>query len=118
VDGAAGTRWTAEGPVDETADFTLELDAPHRVSGLRLAPGSREGGPADFRLEGSVDGQAWLPLGPVTWAGPLFWTGVELLRNSRPEWAVRFPPATVRAIRIRPAAPAPTWSIAEITVFE
>jgi hypothetical protein len=43
---------------------------------------------------------------------------VELLRKSRPEWAVTFPPATVRYVRIRPAAPAPTWAVAEIIAFE
>ncbi len=118
VDGDAGTRWTAEGPVDGTVSFTLALDRPRRLTGLRLVPGSREGGPAEFVLAGSADGQAWQPFEPTTWAGPLFWTGAELLRNSRPEWAVTFPPATVRYIRIRPAAPAPTWAIAEITAFE
>ncbi len=117
VDGEARTRWTAEGPVDGTVSFTLALDRPRRLTGLQLVPGSREGGPAEFVLAGSVDGQAWQPLA-ATWAGPLFWTGAELLRNSRPEWAVAFPPAVVRYVRIRPAASAPTWSIAEITAFE
>jgi hypothetical protein len=84
VDGDAGTRWTAEGPVDGTVSFTLALDRPRRLTGLRLVPGSREGGPAEFVLAGSADGQAWQPLEPTTWAGPLFWTGAELLRNSRP----------------------------------
>ncbi len=118
VDDDPRTRWTAGGPVDHTTTFTVELDRPHRVAGLRLSPGSREGGPADFVLEGSVDGVVWQPLEPRTWAGPLYWTGTELLRNSRPEWSVTFPPAMVRAIRIRPAAPAPTWSIAEISAVE
>jgi F5/8 type C domain len=118
VDGDPRTRWTADGPVDPTASFTLELDRPRRLTGFRLVPGSREGGPAEFVLEGSTDARAWQPLEPRTWAGPLFWTGAELLRNSRPEWAVTFPPATVRYVRIRPAAPAPTWTIAEITAFE
>jgi hypothetical protein len=31
---------------------------------------------------------------------------------------VTFPAATVRYVRIRPAAPAPTWAIAEITAVE
>jgi hypothetical protein len=118
VDGDGRTRWMAVGPVDGTVSFTLALDRPRRLAGLRLVPGSREGGPAEFVLAGSADGQAWQPLAPTTWAGPLFWTGAELLRNSRPEWAVTFPPVTVRYIRIRPAAPAPTWAIAEITAFE
>jgi hypothetical protein len=104
--------------VDPTASFTVELDRARRVRGLRLSPGSRDGGPADFALDGSVDGVSWQPLEPRTWAGALYWTGAELLRNSRPEWAVTFPPATVRLIRIRPVAPAPTWAIAEIAAFE
>jgi hypothetical protein len=118
VDGNDRTRWTAGGPVDPTTSFTVELDAPHRVTGLEVTPGSREGGPSDYAVEGSPDGRTWVPLAPVTWAGPLFWSGAELLRNSRPEWAVAFPAATLRAIRIRPAGPAPTWSIAEIKLFE
>ncbi len=118
VDGKPATRWTAGGPVTEHTSVTVELDRPRALTGLRLTPGSREGGPADFALDGSSDGQAWTPLGPATWAGPLYWTGAELLRNSRSEWAVTFPAATVRYLRIRPAAPAPTWSIAEITAFE
>jgi F5/8 type C domain len=118
VDGNDRTRWTAGGPVDPTTSFTIELDAPHRVTGLEVTPGSREGGPSDYAVEGSPDGRTWVPLAPVTWAGPLFWSGSELLRNSRPEWAVAFPAATLRAIRIRPAGPAPIWSIAEIRLFE
>ena len=118
IDDDGRTRWTAGGPVDGTVSFTLALDRARRVTGLRLVPGSREGGPAEFVLAGSADGQTWQPLEPVTWAGPLFWTGEELLRNSRPEWAVSFPPVTVRYVRIQPAAPAPTWAIAEITAFE
>jgi hypothetical protein len=118
IDGDARTRWTAGGPVDGTASFTVELDRSRRVMGVEVVPGSREGGPADYVVEGSADGQAWASIGSATWAGPLFWSGAELLRNSRPEWAVTFPPAPLRAIRLRPAAPAPTWSIAEITLFE
>ena len=118
VDDDPRTRWTAGGPVDHTASFTVELVSPRRLRGLRLAPGSRDGGPADFALDGSADGVTWQALEPRTWAGPLYWTGAELLRNSRPEWAVTFPPAIVRLIRIRPTAPAPTWSIAEISAFD
>lgn len=118
VDGDARTRWMAPGPVDGATTFTLDLQAPRSLAGLRLTPGSREGGPADFTLEGSEDGQTWRPLEPRTWIGPLYWTGAELLRNSRPEWAARFPPTTVRYVRIRPAAPARTWSITEITALE
>jgi hypothetical protein len=118
IDGEPRTRWMAPGPVDGTTTFTLDLGQLRPLAGLRLTPGSREGGPADFGLEGSVDGQSWRALEPRRWAGPLYWTGAELLRNSRPEWAVRFPPTTLRYVRVRPAAPAPTWSIAEITAVE
>jgi F5/8 type C domain-containing protein len=118
VDGDPRTRWMALGPVDSATTFTLDLGQPQPLAGLRLTPGSREGGPADFALEGSEDGQTWRPLEPRTWAGPLYWTGAELLRNSRPEWAVRIPPTTARYVRIRPAAPARTWIIAEITALE
>jgi hypothetical protein len=118
VDGEPGTRWTAGGPVDPTVSFTLELGGLRRIVGLRLVPGSREGGPGEFVLEGSADGGTWQTLTPRMWAGPLYWTGAELLRNSRSEWAVTFPAVTARYVRIRPAAPAPTWAIAEITTFE
>jgi hypothetical protein len=118
VDEDPATRWTAGQAVDHTASFTVDLGRPRPLRGLRLAPGSREGGPSDFRLDGSADGVVWRPLEPETWTGPLYWTGSELLRNGRPEWSVSFPPVTVRAVRIRPAAPAPTWSIADITAFE
>jgi hypothetical protein len=118
IDGDARTRWTAGGPVDSTASFTLELGRPRRLGGVRLVPGSREGGPADFLVEGTADGLTWRPIEPRTWAGPLYWTGSELLRNSRPEWGVAFAAVTLRALRIRPAAPAPIWTIAELTVME
>jgi len=118
VDGDERTRWTTAGPVDSTTSFTVELNGPRRVTGLEVTPGSREGGPADYLVEGSADGTGWAPMAPTTWAGPLFFSGTELLRNSRPEWAVTFLPAALRAIRIRPVGPAPTWAIAEIRMFE
>jgi hypothetical protein len=118
IDGAPETRWTTAGPVDPGTTFTVDVGQRRSVAGLRLTPGSREGGPADFALEGSVDGETWRPLAPLTWVGALYWTGAELLRNSRPEWAARFPLTTVRYVRIRPAAPARTWSIAEITALD
>jgi hypothetical protein len=118
IDGDAQTRWAAGGPVDATTSFTVDLGGPQRVTGLEVTPGSREGGPTDYAVEGSTDGRQWAPLPAIRWAGPLFWSGAELLRNSRPEWAVTFPPAILRAIRIRPVASAPSWSIAEITIFD
>jgi hypothetical protein len=54
----------------------------------------------------------------VEWAGPLYWSGYELIRNGRREWTVVFPRVTLRHLRIRPAAPARTWDIEEIDLFE
>lgn len=62
VEGDPRTRWTADGPVDATVSFTLDLAQPWRLTGLRLVPGSREGGPAEFVLESSADARAWQPL--------------------------------------------------------
>lgn len=69
-------------------------------------------------LEGSADGIAWITLGPSMWAGALYWTGSELLRNSEQGWAFVFPPARVRHVRVRPSRPSPTpWIVAELDCF-
>src|SRR5262249_35605820 len=58
VDGNDRTHWTASGAVDPTTSFTVELDGPRRVTGLGVIPGSRDGGPADYTVEGLADGGA------------------------------------------------------------
>ena len=56
-----------------------------------MVPGTRDGGPAAFTLERSLDGLQWTRIEPTEWVGPLYWTGYELLRNSLNEWTVVFP---------------------------
>jgi hypothetical protein len=118
IDGRRHTRWSSAGPAGSTTSLTIDFGTPHRIRQVQVRPG---GPPAqDPRLWGSVDGAAWRPLGPVHWAGPLFWTGSELLRNGTSEWVVAFPPVEIRYLRLGaplPAGPAP-WSLFEVDCFE
>jgi hypothetical protein len=118
LDGDPRTRWSAGRAVDPSVHVTVDLGATQRIAGVRLQPGSREGGPSTFVIEGSTDGVTWRRLEPLAWAGPLYWTGYELLRNSRQEWAGTFPPTAVRYLRLRPAESAPRWEIEEVAVYE
>jgi hypothetical protein len=118
LDGDPGTRWSAGAPVSPDIFVTLDLAQVRPVGGLRIVPGSRDGGPPTLALESSPDGLTWAALGPTEWAGPLYWTGYELLRNSRREWTVAFPQVRLRYLRIRPAIAARTWDIEEIDLFE
>jgi hypothetical protein len=53
------------------------------------------------------------------WAGSLYWTGSELLRNGGPKWAVVFPRTALRYLRVSPAGPLrDPWAIAEIDCLE
>ncbi len=117
-DGDSRARWSAGGPVTPETTVTLDLGQARPVAGLRMMPGSRDAGPSAFVLEGSADGLAWAPVGPLEWAGPLYWTGYELIRNGRREWTVVFPRVTVRHVRLRPAGAARTWDIERIDLFE
>ena len=118
LDGDFRTRWSAGGPVTPEATVMLDLGRARRVAGLRTRPGSRDAGPSTFVLDGSPDGRVWSAVGPLEWAGPLYWTGYELIRNGRREWTVVFPPTTLRYLRVRPTAPARTWDIEELDLFE
>ena len=117
LDGDRWTRWTARGPVDPTAAFTVDLGEVRPLTGVRLVHADREGEPEGYVVETSVDGRAWAAPGPLTWAGRLYWTGAELLRNGRTEWAVTFPRTPARYLRVRPADRAPGWEIAELEGF-
>ena len=112
------TRWSAAGHVSPETFVTLDLGQTRPAAGLRMMPGSRDAGPAAFALESSPDGLTWSPVGPLEWAGPLYWTGYELIRNGRREWTVVFPRIALRHLRVRPAAAARTWDIEEIDLFE
>ncbi len=118
LDGNSLTRWSAEHAVDPSVHVTVDLGVARRIARVRILPGSRDGGPSKLGIEGSTDGVAWIRLEPLEWAGELYWTGYELLRNSRREWAVAFPSTTVRYLRLRPAESAPRWDIEEVAVFE
>jgi F5/8 type C domain len=102
VDGRRQTRWSAGRRPDADARFTVDLARPRRIQGIRVVPGSNAGGPTAYIVEGSLDGSTWRRLEPETWAGPLFWSGSELLRNGGEEWAVTFPATEVRYVRLRP----------------
>jgi hypothetical protein len=118
LDGDPRTRWSAVGPVAPDTAVTLDLGRARSVAGLRMIPGSRDAGPSAFALEGSPDGLAWWPVGPSEWAGPLYWTGSELVKNGRREWTVVFPKTTLRHLRVRPTMAARTWDVEEIELFE
>ena len=94
--------------------FAVDLGAVRRVRAVELRPAL-----AEIRLEGSRDGVEWIPIGPVHWAGPIFWTGWELLRAGGHRWTVSFSPVGLRHLRLRPvqAARSP-WAIEELRIFD
>ena len=118
LDGDRRTRWSAGTPLGPDVVVTLDLGRPSPVGGLRMVPGTRDGGPAAFTLERSFDGLQWTPIERTEWVGPLYWTGYELLRNSLNEWTVAFPRVDLRFLRIRPALAARTWDLDEIDLLE
>jgi hypothetical protein len=94
----------------------VDLGRRREIRGVEVRPGipGRE-----LRLQGSLDGVAWTPLEPAVWAGSLYWTGSELLRNGGPKWAVVFPRTALRYLRVSPAGPLrDPWAIAEIDCLE
>lgn len=119
IDGDPATVWTAPGPAGPDTSLTLDLRTARVVGRVRVRPGVEGGGLADLRLEGSTDGIVFSPLGPIAWAGALYWTGHELLRSGPHAWEVAFPPARLRYLRLHPAAARPgPWVIREIECFE
>ncbi len=120
IDGDRRTRWKTAGPAGSGVSFTLDLGRTHEVSGVRLTPGTRGGGPTDFEVEGSTDRIGWVRLEPLEWAGPLYWSGSELLRYGTREWAVEFPATSVRYLRLRPLGgpDGRPWGIEEIECFD
>jgi hypothetical protein len=116
IDGDRRTRWTSREPGRPGLSVTLDLGRPRALRGVEVRPGipGRE-----LRLHGSLDGVAWTALEPTTWAGSLYWTGSELLRNGGPKWAALFPRTSLRFLRIGPAGPLrDPWTIAEIDCLE
>lgn len=116
IDGDRSTRWVSRGPGGPELAVTLDLGQPRELRGVEVRPGlpGRE-----LRPSASVDGVTWTPLEPVAWAGSLYWTGSELLRNGGPRWAGAFPRTSLRYLRLSPAGPLQgPWTIAEVEGLE
>jgi hypothetical protein len=116
LDGDRRTQWVSRGPGRPELEVTLDLARPRELRGVEVRPGipGRE-----LRLWGSQDGVAWTALEPLSWAGSVYWTGSELLRNGGAKWAVVFPRTRVRFLRLSPAGPLrDPWAIAEIDCLE
>jgi F5/8 type C domain-containing protein len=116
VDGDRGTAWTSGRPGGPDTAITIDLGRPQAVRSVEVRPGlpGRE-----LRLSGSPDGVTWTPLSPLAWAGAVYWTGTELLRNGGPRWAVTFPRTTLRFLRLSPAGPLrDPWTIVEVECLE
>jgi hypothetical protein len=114
IDGHARTRWVSRSPAGPELTFTADLGTVHRVRGVEVRPGQ-----VDVGLEGSRDGAEWARIAPVHWAGPLFWTGWELLRAGQRRWTVSFSPVDLRYLRLRPLrANGSPWAIEELRVLE
>jgi hypothetical protein len=116
IDGDRSTQWVSRGPGGPELAVTVDLGRPRELRGVEVRPGlpGRE-----LRLAGSLDGVIWRPIEPLVWAGSLYWTGFELVRNGGPKWAVTFPPTSVHYIRLSPAGPLrDPWTITEIDCLE
>jgi hypothetical protein len=114
IDGHSRTRWVSRSPTGPGLSFAVDLGTVRRVHAVRLRPAS-----VDLRLEGSLDGAEWTPIEPVHWAGPLFWTGWELLRAGEHRWAVSFSPVDLRYLRLTPRqAATDPWTIQELRIFD
>ena len=116
VDGDRHTQWVSSSPGNPSLSVTLDLGAPRGLGGLEVRPGLPG---RTLRLAGSLDGTTWTTIDSLAWAGPLYWTGFELLKNGGPKWAVLFPRTTARYLRLSPATPfAEPWTLAEIDALE
>ena len=116
VDGHRSTAWASPGPGVPEMAFTVDLGRTHALRGVEVRPGLNG---RELRLAGSLDGTTWTPLSPLAWAGAVYWTGSELLRNGGPRWAVAFPRTTLRYLRLSPAGPLrDPWTLAEIECLE
>jgi hypothetical protein len=116
IDDDRRTHWVSGPPGPTPPTVTLDLGAPRPLRGVELRPGLPG---RTLRLAASLDATMWTPIEPLAWAGALYWTGAELLRNGGPKWAVAFPPTTLRYLRLAPAAPLrEPWTIAELEALE
>ena len=87
----------------KAGSLAVDFGAVRRVSQIEIRPGTEGPDARDFIVEGSTDGGEWTTLGPLRWAGSLYWDGAEFLRDSSRAWRVSFPPAEVRYLRVTPS---------------
>ncbi|HEY7142599.1 MAG TPA: discoidin domain-containing protein [Methylomirabilota bacterium] len=116
IDGDRRTQWVSRGPAGPEVTVTLDLGRSRDLRGVEVRPGLPG---RDLRLAVSLDGTTWTPIDAPVWAGSLYWTGSELLRNGGPKWAVAFPRTSLRYLRLSPAGPLrDPWTLAEIEALE
>jgi hypothetical protein len=118
IDEDRRTRWVSGPPAarGSAPAVTLDVGYPRTLRGVEVRPGLPG---RDLRLAASLDGATWTEITPLAWAGALYWTGTELLRNGGPKWAATFPPTRLRYLRLSPAAALPEpWTIAEVEALE
>ena len=118
IDEDRRTRWVSGPPAarGSAPAVTLDVGYPRALRGVEVRPGLPG---RDLRLAASLDGATWTEITPLAWAGALYWTGTELLRNGGPRWAATFPPTRLRYLRLSPAAALPEpWTIAEVEALE
>jgi hypothetical protein len=119
IDGRLATAWIGTAPVSGDLEFTVDLGTVRSLRWIRLKPGTLVNTFDDVQLEGSLDGVAWRMLGPTSWAGSVYWTGPELLRNGTQEWSVAIPPTPIRRLRLRVVGLREArWSLNEIQCAE
>jgi F5/8 type C domain-containing protein len=110
------TRWVSSSAGSPALSVTLDLGRPRELGGVEVRPGLPG---RTLRLAASLDGIAWTAIDALTWAGSLYWTGSELLKNGGPKWAVAFPRTSLRYLRLSPATSfSEPWTLAELDALE
>jgi hypothetical protein len=122
-DAGAGSRWTT---AEHTAQvpglwFAVDMRAPTPIGAIELVSGSTVlDYPRGLVVSGSPDGDHWerLPAKVERW-GPLAWDGTHVLYRGVERTVVRFPPRSVRAIRVTQTGVdgIHPWSIDEFNVY-
>jgi F5/8 type C domain-containing protein/dolichyl-phosphate-mannose-protein mannosyltransferase len=110
------TRWVSSSAGSPALSVTLDLGRPRELGGVEVRPGLPG---RTLRLAASLDGITWTAIDALTWAGSLYWTGSELLKNGGPKWAVAFPRTSLRYLRLSPATSfSEPWTLAELDALE
>jgi hypothetical protein len=99
----------------------VDLGRPRDVAMVAWLPGAFEEVPTGFRLQASLDAQAWTTVREVPrYYGPLYWSGGHPMGRVR--WGrveVRFPARAARFLRITHlGADRHFWTVRELFVYE